>query len=93
MAHYHEFGSFGFVFFFFFFFFYNTCSVNLGNVEGRLKWRKIANALNDLRMTLTHLTVKSTLYTLDTYTGGPNFHPFRPTIVERNGVKFGSYGH
>ncbi len=28
---------------------------------------------------LEHLTVKSTLYTLNTYLWGPNFGPFRPT--------------
>ncbi len=41
---------------------------------------KIGNALNDHKLNFEHLTVKSSLYTLNTYPRGPNFSPFRSTI-------------
>ena len=44
------------------------------------KSSKFRNALNDPRLNFEHLTVKSNLYTLNTYPWDPNFGPFRSTI-------------
>ncbi len=41
---------------------------------------KIGNAPNDPKLNFEHLTVKSTLYTLNIYLRYPNFDPFRSMI-------------
>ena len=51
---------------------YTTYTIKVG--------QKIGNALNDPKLNLKHLTVKSTLYTLNTYPRGPNFDPFRSMV-------------
>ena len=46
------------------------------------KSAKIRNAPNDPKLNFEHLTIKSTLYTHNTYSCGPNFNPFCSTISD-----------